>query len=91
MPEISTAIFISSLILVAVIMIVTLAMAYYDEKRKWNNGMCSECGSKLRLFDSYDKYDGWCCDKCNTKMWIGIYKHSRNYQHRIKEYNKNEK
>lgn len=46
-----------------------------SEKKSWNNGICPNCGHKLRLFgcDSQGG-DGWTCDKCDYTTWVSYHK-----------------
>ena len=53
-----------------------------SERKGWNNGICPDCGEKLRHFDTDSQGGhGWCCDKCNYVTWVSwkrfIYKNNR--------------
>jgi len=41
------------------------------DKKSFNNGICTECGHKLRHFDNDSQGgEGWCCDHCNNVVWV---------------------
>lgn len=43
----------------------------YWERKDYNQGVCKECGAKLRLFDC-DSHGGrgYCCDECHYHTWV---------------------
>lgn len=46
-------------------------LGIYLEKKDYNQGICKNCGAKLRLFD-YDSHEGrgYCCDNCRYHTWV---------------------
>ena len=58
-------------VVVAIAILISLMVfSRENEKRAYNNGICTKCGSKLRLFD-YDSHGGrgYICDNCNHVVW----------------------
>lgn len=62
-------------ILIGLVLLVLLAfgivIARNNEKKEYNDGICTKCGNKLRLFDE-DSQGGrvYHCDKCGRFVWI---------------------
>lgn len=54
--------------------IVGLRWAYKDEKKHYNNGVCPQCGEKLKYFetDHEDGSRGYECSnkKCDYTCWV---------------------
>ena len=60
---------ICTIIIIAVGISLTL-LGVLMEKKNFNKGICTECGSKLRLF-AYDSHGGrgYCCTHCVHHVW----------------------
>lgn len=44
---------------------------YFDDKKEYNNGICSNCGHRWRYFDTDSQGGrGYICDECKRVIWI---------------------
>ena len=51
------------------------SLAYKNELKSFNNGVCPNCGTKLRHFDDDSQGgQGWRCDNCSYITWISWFK-----------------
>lgn len=58
-------------ILMIAVILVGASLTRKKEKKNWNNGYCSECGSKWVHFDSDSQGGrGYHCPKCDRYIWI---------------------
>jgi predicted RNA-binding Zn-ribbon protein involved in translation (DUF1610 family) len=71
-------IFLIQLVIVEVLIIALICgciCKYRQEKKDFNNGICPWCGNQLRHFaDNKELEQGWICDKCGYRTWIGWFK-----------------
>lgn len=52
-------------------MIVGVLWAINSERKAYNNGICTKCGGKLRLFDCDSQGGrGYHCDGCDNIVWV---------------------
>lgn len=61
-------------IIISYICLFTLAVSY--ERKRWNNGICPKCGSKLINFGTdHTGAEGWKCEnkKCDHVVWISYF------------------
>lgn len=58
-------------LLIILVVLVGAFLVQRREKRNWNKGYCSDCGTKWTFF-SYDSHGdiGYYCTKCNRYIWI---------------------
>ena len=60
-----------AVIILIVIYIVLCRIAFYIEKKEFNNGVCIRCGEKLEYFDMTSQGDrGYICNKCGHIVWV---------------------
>lgn len=60
---------------IILIYIIICFIAYFVEKRNFNNGICPKCGNPLKHFDDCFCGDqGWTCDNCGYTTWISWFK-----------------
>lgn len=53
------------------IVMLIMLWARSREKKRYNNGICINCGNKLRHFDVDSQGGrGYCCDKCHYHTWV---------------------
>ena len=62
-------------ILIGLVLLVLIAfgmiIARNSEKKEYNDGICTKCGNKLRLFDEDSQGGrGYHCDKCGRFVWV---------------------
>lgn len=61
------------ILILILFVIVGFRWAYNEEKKHYNNGVCPQCGGKLKYFDTAgDGSRGYKCSnkKCNYSVWI---------------------
>ena len=57
------------------------------EKKKYNNGICRECGYPLRHFDTDSQGGrGYICDACKYSCWVS---YNVDKKHKVSEENNN--
>ena len=62
-------ILVGSLFITLIISLVMFARS--NEKKRFNNGVCPECFTKLNLFDYDSGYArGYVCDNCHYTVWV---------------------
>lgn len=63
---------IDSICLIGILLfIVGLLWPRLSEKKAYNNGVCTNCGEKLRHFDCDSQGGrGYRCDKCGRIVWV---------------------
>jgi predicted RNA-binding Zn-ribbon protein involved in translation (DUF1610 family) len=58
------------LIAVSVYLVLT-GIGYYLESKAYNEGVCPDCGGKLRFFDTDSQNGrGYMCEKCYYTTWV---------------------
>jgi tRNA(Ile2) C34 agmatinyltransferase TiaS len=61
--------------IVLLVLIFSPIYCYLDDKKDYNNGICSNCGDKLYHFDVNSQgEDGYRCRKCDRTIWLSWYK-----------------
>ena len=63
------------ILLIGLVLLVLLAfgmnIARNNEKKEYNDGICTKCGNKLRLFDIDSQGGrGYHCSKCGRFIWV---------------------
>lgn len=62
----------------AIAALVTFIIGSIMERRIYNNGICSECGRELKMFDiDHGGGRGYECPNCYKKVWVS-YNHVDN-------------
>lgn len=69
----------TALSLVVVFAIIVMFVRHL-EKRNFNNGICTNCNSKFRRFDTDSQGGrGYICDKCGNTVWVS-YKVDKSFE-----------
>ncbi len=63
------------ILLIGLVLLALLAfvmdIARNNEKKEYNDGICTKCGNKLRLFDKDSQGGrGYRCSKCGRTIWV---------------------
>lgn len=52
-------------LLVVYIIYIYLTQSFYVQRKRFNNGICPKCGSKMKLFEFDENGDRtYCCPQC---------------------------
>ena len=55
----------------ASVMVLVTRLAAWSEAKSFNKGICKNCNTELRYFDTDSQGGrGYCCDKCNNQVWV---------------------
>lgn len=58
-------------LLVILAVVFGMVITRNNEKKEYNNGICTKCGNKLRLFDKDSQGGrGYQCEKCGRIIWV---------------------
>lgn len=84
---ISDSVGIVLLIFFVVTLVAGTTWAFIYEKKMFNDGKCSHCGSDFRLFDT-DSHGGrgYICRKCRYTVWISYNSVDRKYRNSLLKY-----
>lgn len=67
----SVQLYISAFIAVVITSFAIFFLAYINEKRIFNNGICPYCKTKLKYFDTDSQGSrGYICNNCGYNAWI---------------------